>query len=175
MFTLLVRRGKFTELELLEEWEKIIEANSELTGQMEYSTYKELLIQYGQLLVEYNIDKGMLMNLLFNIDDEMIMELQNKGYIIDTSGRAAYAQSLSNALTRSNNLVTRIEMKVKELERFNNSSKMDQPVTYEQLIAQCSAALGFSVPDNITLAAFNEYQRILKRRNNRHSSQKPIE
>lgn len=164
-YRLLVKAGNFTEEELMEEWESIIEVNSDLTGQMEFSTYKDLLIGYGQLVAQYNIDKGLLMKLCFQVDDAAIEELRERGYIIDTAGAAVYAQTLADALIRSNNLVTRIEMKQKELERFHDSVNVERKVTYEELVAQLNAALGFSVNDNITLAAFNEYQKILKRRN----------
>lgn len=149
----------------MEEWESIIEVNSDLTGQMEFSTYKDLLIGYGQLVAQYNIDKGLLMKLCFQVDDSTIEELRERGYVIDIAGAAVYAQTLADALIRSNNLVTRIEMKQKELERFHDSVNIERKVTYEELVAQLNAALGFSVNDNITLAAFNEYQKILKRRN----------
>jgi hypothetical protein len=196
---LLVKVGTYTEEELKEQWDTIVEENSELTGQNEYSTYKDLLIGYGQLLARYNIEKAQLMELLFKVDDETIAELQSKGYAIRTKGdvskqmelynealingelderiieaiqaqvvainSAAYADSLADALTRSNNLVTQIEMKQKEMERFVSVEGFSKRVTYEELMANLNAALGFCVQDNITLAAFNEYQRILKKRN----------
>jgi len=207
-YGLLVKEGKFSDDELREQWDSIVEANSELTGQMEYSTYKDLLISYGQLLAQYNVDKGQIMKLCFQVDTETIEDLQSKGYVIQTKGdvtkqmelynqalvsgelndmlivdiqkqitainSAAYADSLTNALTRSNNLVTRIEMKTKEMERFAKIEGFGKKVTYEELMANLNTALGFCVQDNITLAAFNEYQRILKKHNQKPSKSQDL-
>lgn len=165
-YSLLVRRGKFSPEELLTAWEAIVELSSEATGQLEYSTYKDLLVSYGELIAQYNVDKMLLLKLCLVVDDLAIGELRERGYNIATSGATAYAKSLVDAFTRSNNLVTRIEMKQKELKRFSTSVNIEQyKVTYEQILAQLNAALGFSVSENITLSAFHEYQRIIKRRN----------
>lgn len=166
-FNLIVTGGQVDREGLVKAWEKIVEDNSKATGIVSYGTYKTLLISYAKLIADYNIVKAQLVKLMYVVDDPSITELGKKGYKIDTSSTLRYTESITAALHRSDNIITRIQVKQKDLERFIKSSESGRKVTYEELMANLNSSIGFA-EGGVTLARYNEYQRILKRK-----SQKP--
>lgn len=164
-YTLLVKQGEFTEAELIDQWAQIVEENSKQSGQLDYNTYRSLLVSYGKLIADYIVVKSDIVKLAAVIDDDIIEELRRKGYKINTTSTNDYIDSLNAASKKSDNLVTRIQMKLKELERFHGSIKTNKTVTYAEVVATLNYALGFNTENDLTLAGFHAYQRVIKQNN----------
>jgi hypothetical protein len=90
--------------------------------------------------------------------------LRNKGYVIDTTTKESYIASLKGALRKRENLMTRINMKKKEIERIALQQKggKGEDRSVEQLLAALSFQIGFPIAEDVTLARFNEYSRIVR-------------
>lgn len=137
---------------------------------------------YGHYLADYNLVKASLLKLvalnlevgivighneMFIQDDDLISDLRAKGYKINTTDKNTYCESISNAMHRAEHLVTRMKMKANEINEMMKDSGGSQVVSFEEIIANLSFMLGFELPDNLTLARYNEYKKILKERNKR--------
>jgi len=46
----------------------------------------------------------------------------------------------------------------------NFKGESENAITFEELMATLCVQLGFTVPDDITLARYNEYKKIIKKR-----------
>ena len=173
---LLIIEGEPTEKEAIEAWDKIIVKNNELNGGYDFINYVDTLQGYSITLAEYNLIKAMLLKLvalnieariniehddLFIQDEYLISELKKRKYKIDTSSASNFWKTLAEALQKSESIQTRLKIKIHELEEFTKGEGTG--TTFDELLANVSAALGFVIPDDITLARFNEYRKILKR------------
>lgn len=160
--------GNNTREELLLCWEQIVSSNSKASGDYTYDSYFQLIKGYAQLLANYTVAKVTLWKLAFVIDYDSIQDVRKRGFKIDLNNTEAYAASLTAALRKVNNLVTRATMKRKELEALQQkeqSAQQGEKILFEELLANLCAGLGFEVKDTITLAAFNAYRKIIKRKN----------
>jgi len=158
--------GEGTQEDLVEAWENIVKENSAQTGSYNYQDYLENLKQVGSLSSDSILIRAHLLRLCFVVSDDSIQFLKEKGYNILTTGAYAYQESIEAALRKASNLSTKITMKINEM----NNIEVGKEVGLEELLAGVSVALGFAIADDITLARFNEYQKILKKRSNEHSS-----
>lgn len=157
-----------------DEWEKIVARNYEENGGFDYLNYIDLTKGLASLMAEYNLTKAQLLKLCFAVDDELIEDLKNRGYKIDTSGNRAFAESLANALNRCENLVSRMKMKYSELNMMIDENGGSKPISFDETIAMMSFQIGFEIKDDITLSRFNGYRKILKERAER-AKEKTIE
>ena len=66
-------------------------------------------------------------------------------------------------MSNSNNLITHIEMKQKEINLLNEEGS-DKHTTFEDLLADAGFLLKFPLNEDIKLAQFNAYQKVLKNR-----------
>lgn len=168
---LLCIRGKAGQVELVKRWEELVRINSDHNDDSNYDVYLDNLKTYGEFMNQYTMVKAMLTVLCYQIDDEYIEELKQLGYNIavskdpDQSGKKAYLESLEAAMRKSDNLVTKLKSKYNELLDLTKEVG-EERVTLGSLIAQVSFALGFNIPDTITLSQFNEYKRIVKQKYN---------
>lgn len=144
-------------------WETIIRRNSRLNGTSEFDSYLNDLKGYAQYLADFNTIKSMLHVLLFEIDDGYIDYLKSRGYYINTSGARAYEESLYRCIQQSENIKSKIKSKLKALEK--RSAEAGPPTSFEEIMASLCAALGFHVPDDLKLARYNQYLKLLKDRN----------
>jgi hypothetical protein len=152
--------------ECFDQWEKIIQQNSKINGNAEYRSYYDNLKHYNKLLRDFNLVKATITILYFEIDNSMIDYLASKGYKISTRSNVEYVNSLNAAMNKSNNLISKIEMRYKAIVKANEQSKgSNQQVTFETLMANLTIALGFPLDDSLTLARYNEYNKIIKKRN----------
>lgn len=152
----------------LVEWEKIVKQTGEASGDYSYLSRLDNYRTYISLLAEFNIVKAMLLRLCYIIDDNYISYLRKKGYKIDISGAKGYSDSIIAAMARSNNLVTKIKMKSNEMiKEAENSENQKAGTGFEETLANLCAQLGFEVNDNVTLARFNEYRKIIQLKNKR--------
>lgn len=110
--------------------------------------------------------KGMLLKLFLTVDPDDIKYLKAKGYNIDVVGNEPgpnFEKSLTAAIHRSDNIVTRIIMKEKELQAYFEKQENAKPMTFEELIVNMNAALKMVLPRDILLSEYNEYKKVLKK------------
>lgn len=146
-------------------FEEIVKKNSDSNGSSQYNNYFQLLKDYSLLVADYTIVKALVMQLSVNIYYPAVKEIRARGYKIDLTNSTTYAASLTAAMRKVDNLITRAAMKKKEIERLQESKEGASSDSFEAILANLSTQLGFAVPQSITLAGFNEYRKILKERN----------
>lgn len=161
---LLLIKGENKTLEVYtEQWESIVKRNSDTTGTFDYDEYFQLLKSYALLMVDYTLSKALLISLSFNIDYEKLQKVRSLGYRIDTSNTLTYTTSLTNALRKCENLNTKLVAKRKEIDLLFKDAVKNK-TGFEEIIANLNYQLGFNVNEDITLARFNEYKKILNRK-----------
>jgi hypothetical protein len=152
-----------TDKECYNAWEEIVRRNNEANQSQEFNTYFESTQSYAKLIADYNIIKASLLYLSFTPDSEIIKYLAERGYNIDTSSSIKYMETLELAMHKSNNIVTKLKMKENELAMMGEKSS-GQGVGFEEIMANISFLVGFPVPEDITLARYNEFRKIIKKR-----------
>jgi len=184
-FKRLIVSGEADELACAKQWDLIIQKNYQTNGGHDYLNFVDSMKSYGHFLSEYNLIKATLlklislnlevgivigMNEVFIQDDELIADLRNRGYRIDTTDKNTFCDSLNKAMQRSEHLVTRMKMKANEINEMMKDNGGSQAVSFEEIIANLSFMLGFELPDTLTLARYNEYKKILKERNSKREA-----
>lgn len=148
-----------------EAWEKILQRHSRATGDYSYSRYTDTLRSYGDYIAQYQIIKACLLKLTLVKDQPTIDYLEVEGYPIDTTTDYTFARSLEDAFRKSNNLVTKILSKKKELEMFESKQKQGENFPLEEMqknLAQISSMLGFVIDDELLLSRYNEYVKLAR-------------
>jgi hypothetical protein len=165
---LICKEGAADIEECLKLWEDILKRSCEVMGSYEYYNYIDLQECYNQLLNDYNTIKAILIKLCFIVDDGDIQYLRNKGYVINLSSATAYSDSIQAAGKKSDNIRTKILSKENELQLLGKEKggKRQSAVEFGELVAELRA-MNFAVDHNITLAEYNGYNKIIKRRNGR--------
>lgn len=159
------------EVKLDEIWQGIIEENAKANGTGTTSAFLRIFQLLNYLIAEYLGVRAALWKSMFIIDNDTIEFLKSKGYhlkadpLVDT--RHTYRDSIVECLNLVENTKTRIIMERKKLLRISNGNSDGpvQSITYEEIIANITDALGFQVPGDLTLALFNEYKKVIKRKN----------
>lgn len=160
---LLTRSGNPTKEEVIDKWESIVKENSKHSGDFQYDSYFTLVQGYWQLLCEYTLVRNMLLKLWHVVDYQFIQECRARGYQINTKDNSSYEKSIAAGLRRTANLITRARMKQSEIERNYGGER--KSYGFEETMANLTMGLGFVVPDDITLARYNEYKKMVKSRN----------
>lgn len=163
-FKRLIKAGRATNEQCLAAWEEIVKRQEKETGSHHYTAFLQLIKGYAAHLSDHTLIRACLIHLMIApIDWEVLQTLRSKGYNIDTSTQEKKIESIQAGLRRCENLVTKATMKKKELERmFESKGKGNEQGGFEQILANLNFALGFNVDESITLARYNEYQKILK-------------
>ena len=165
MYVEIVNTGKYSllnGLDYAEAWEEIVKKNGEATGNKSYGQFLDLSIKRLKYLNEYVIVRALLVKLTIREDAGDINELNKRGYKIDV---ADYKQTVENAFRKCNNLSTKIGTTVATLNKLTGDSKAN--ISFDTLLAELSSSLGFVVNEDITLARYNEYNKvILKKKSN---------
>ena len=156
--------GVATPDECKAQWNKIVTAAFEGNGTFDYISYIDNLEGYNHFLQEHNVVTAQLIVLHFQVDANIIKDLQEKGYQIDTSGKRAYYRSLITAVQRSRSLLSTIKIKANNMQQYNESLGESKPTSFEEIMALLIMALGFTVSDDITLARYNYYRKELERK-----------
>lgn len=161
---LLVITGSPSDKEIQERWELIVKKNLEANGQS--SDQLDNIKDYVRLLATYIGVKASLLQLCTVNDDECITFLEHKGYRIDRSSHSAYVNSINANLQKVKNVLTKLASRNKLITESMKEADKTTPLmsSSESMLANISASLGFSVDSNITLARFNEYNKIIKKR-----------
>lgn len=160
-FTKLVKEGECDSGQYLEAWERIVKKQAKETGSNQYNSLLQLLKGYALIVNDHTLIRACLVLLTIGKpNEEYIAILKSKGYNIDVNN---YRASLEASFRKCENLVTKAVMKKKELERmFEGKESEGETKGFEEVLANLNFALGFTVEDTITLARYNEYQKILK-------------
>ncbi len=159
--------GKANDKVLFEKWEELVRENYKLNGGFDYLNYCDVIEGYNHLIADYNVVKCTLIELMFFVDDNYIKELREKGYNIDTTDSLAYVKSINSAMHRSDNLITRMKMKANEIEGMI-PKEGKKAATFEEIMAGLTVCLEFDLPEDLKLARFNEYKKIINERNQKH-------
>jgi hypothetical protein len=157
--------GEYDAEKALDVWEDIVKRNSEENGSHQYYAYINSHKGLNKLLNDYTMTKAMLIKLAFVVDKKLIERLNKMGYRISTKNSQEYEDSLVAAIRKSDNMVTKITMRQNELNTLfkaqeGNKSKR----SFEQVIADLTVGLGFIVNEDITLARYNEYRKIIQKK-----------
>lgn len=164
----LLYRGKGRKIKNLNVlWEEIIRRNNEENGDFNFNNYFNTLKTYADLLNEYILVKACLLDLSIKVKADVVETLRELGYIIELSSIEEYKRTLQIVNAQSNNLVTKIITKRKELEAFHKNK--GKPVTFAQAMIGISAGLGYQVQRDITLAEYNEAKKLIKQRHGRNN------
>lgn len=174
-FQLLCLSGQADPEECFIAWEAILKRNGEVNGDFTYSQFFNKVSTYSKLLNDYQIIKAMLLRLHFVIDENYISYLRSKGYKIDVESKEdtnrKYLNSLTVALRKCENILTKLTMRHNELiSEGKNAGK--KPVLLEELIANISVGIGYEIKEDITLARYNEYKKIIVAKNKQHGRNK---
>lgn len=162
---LLVITGNPSDKELQDAWEAIVKRNSQ--GHGETGNYMDNIKDYARLLADYGMVKASLLQLMLVVDDECIAFLDSKGYRIDKSTATSYRESIQSAMQKCKNVNTKLASKHNQIMRFieeNKNNTTPLKTSAESMLAQVSAAIGFSVGIDTTLARYNEYCKIIKKK-----------
>lgn len=149
-------------------WSKLVADNARALDNHEYEMFAGLLAKNNKYAVQYLIVQSSL-NLLTvkSIKKEkkfvisVIQDLAKYGYKIDTSSSENYLASINAVKRKVLNLANRIGINKIQINTIINQASDIKPKTFDSLIAELNSRLGFVVNDNITLARYNEYNKVL--------------
>lgn len=156
----LKRRGIFSD-DGIHAWEQIIIAAEQANSGIQYATQLDDIKEINWLFSEYIVVKSLLMRASFEINHKVIERLADHDHPLDTSSSPAYAASILNQQRRVENFVTLIAIKQKEITKQRSTDKATL-ISFDSVMAELSKRLHFSVPENITLARFDAYSKVLK-------------
>ena len=168
MFIEVVNSGK-TELlgglNYNEAWLQIIKDNAEATDNHQFNFYTKTFLKKSAYAAKYLVEKSSLLMIAIKIDELIINDLRLRGYKIDTSDNKKYLASINAGLRRVSNLTTKIGLAGSQMDEIIEMAKQVKRKTADEMLAEVSAGLGFAVDDNVTLARFNEYSKIVAKKN----------
>lgn len=154
--------GNATNEECADAWEQIVSQNDRVAGGYKYLNYLHLIKDYGTMLSQYLAIKATLTTLQFRVDEDDIDWLKRLGYLIKVDGSTdAYTESIRRADQRARNLLTRMGLKLNELEAGRERSDA-VPSSFDYVMANISESLGREISDDITLARYNEYCKLAR-------------
>lgn len=160
-FEFLIKSGKPTSEQLVDRWEEIVKENSRHSEGDQYDAYFSLYKGYNEIIAGHTVISTCLELLWWKVDFNIIGEVRERGYPIDTTSSKAYRKSLESAIRKSSNLKTKAEMKRKEIER-RFSGKEQKTSGYWEIIGNLELGLERSVtdsPETFTLAKYNELKK----------------
>lgn len=94
----------------------------------------------------------------------IIEKLRRKGYKIDTSNTRTYVDSLNAQDRRAQNLITRINMKYKQIENLGKDQVAIKTPTFESLMAGLMFEK-YNVDDDLKLVRYLELKKIIEEQN----------
>ena len=147
-----------------DKYEAIIRKNGQMNGTLEFESYLTNYTALAKYMADYNAIKAALGVLLYFVDNAYIAFLNKKGYRINTDTASGYAKSLVAAGRKADNLQSKIASKIKEMER-KGVQNSGGPRTFDDVMAELTASIGFNVPEEVTLARYNGYMKVIKDRN----------
>lgn len=158
--------GSPTDTEISEAWEEIVKKNQEANGSNRFDIYFTNSQTHALLINEYLFVKASLCKLslgVFEEDRPLIEELKAKGYKLDISTKVKFYESVVAAFKKSENLITQTIAKKNEIDRM--AQERGKGSEFEEIMAQLNYAWPNPVSDDIKLSTYNEYQKILRKKN----------
>lgn len=159
----IVIEGEPTQAEIETAWDKIVSTNSKAGNSMKYDNHVRNVGMYRNMLADINAIRGTCLLLwIEGVDDDNIAFLKSKGYKIDTeNGNTAYYESITACLTKSKNLLSKLESKGKEINQASEGQdKKYKALKFAQVLARLHEHFPHA-PTDITLELFNEYNKII--------------
>lgn len=148
----------------IEAWEKIVEATSKETNNFKFLNYKSALVGYNILLADYNAIKACISVLYFGVEQEELEYLRVRRYKINTEGSLEdYQKSLELAELKSNSLITRLKLKMSEMEKAGEVKQESDAPNFDSIMSELIAK-NIHVDDNITLSRYNALTKVLNRK-----------
>lgn len=141
-------------------WEDIVKESERVTNSTAYLSYMFDIQSIKTLVAEYVLAKSILLRLQYRGDMKLVRELHEMGYELDLTDTKSFAKSLYVQLGVVGNLATQLKIKQNEIEL----GQKPEPISFDSMVANLSASLGFVVPDSITLARYNEYLKLLRKK-----------
>jgi hypothetical protein len=164
-YKLYTGKGNSDEVKSVEAWEAIMKRNSSENGTFDYDSHKQLLTGYHLLTCKHLYERAILLSLSGQIDWATLQEARARGYKIKTDNSHVYAKTLGEAFSRCNNLVTKINIKKGEIERAFPKKNDNDSDSFDTIMASLAmAAAPMIIHEDVTLARFNEINKILKKR-----------
>lgn len=148
-----------------EVWLQIIKDNAEATDNDHFTFYTKTFLKKSALAAKYLVEKASLLMIAIKVDSVIISDLRLRGYKIDTSDDKKYLNSINAGLRRVSNITTKIGLANSQMEDIIAMAKSVKRKSADELLAEVSAGLGFAIDDSVTLARFNEYSKIVAKKN----------
>jgi len=178
--TKLVKSGQIDTEKCLEAWEELIKRQEKETGSNHLGSYISLLKAYLIYCNDHEVIRATLILVGYSneqrfakdgslvwinlIDWKHIIWLKSKGHVIDMTSYESMMESVKAGIHKNENLVTKAVSKRKELEKMLEGKGDSKPLEFVDVMAQLNFAWPNPVSDDISLAGYNSYQKILKAR-----------
>ena len=153
-------------------WLQIIKDNAEATDNHQFTFYTKTFLKKSALAAKYLVEKSSLLMVAIKVDELIINDLKLRGYKIDLSSDKKYLDSINAGLRRVSNLTTKIGLANSQMGEIIEMAKGVKRKSADELLAEVSAGLGFAIDDNVTLARFNEYSKIVAKKNKANGGNK---
>lgn len=148
-----------------EAWMQIIKDNAEATDNHQFNFYNKTFLKKSAFAAQYLIIKASLLMIAVKVDKVIIEDLNRRGYKINVEDDKKYLDSINAGLRKVSNISTKIGLANSQMEEIITMSKQVKRRTSYEMLAELSAGLGFSISDDVTLAMYNEYAKILAKKN----------
>ena len=158
----LIIRGYATIEQCYDQWEKIVEQHTEANGNNGYEIYREQSRKYAMMVSRYLTEKSLLTSLLMKVDMDKVEQLRQRGYRIKGKTIELYLTTISRAIKQCNNIM--VKATVIRNDMIKNATKQDRRESFHEVLATLNFMLGFTVPETVTLAEFNEYRKLIQKK-----------
>lgn len=158
----LLAKSPATPEECYDHWCLIIDKQNLTSGSNEFRNYMDQQKAYNSLLSEYNRIKASLTVLCFTVDVDIISFLKSRGYNIVQTDSDSYTESINKAWRRSDNLITRINMKFNQIEKMNKNQVRVKTPTFDSIMADLIKEK-YNVPEDITLVRYLELKKLINK------------
>lgn len=153
--------GSYSEDELTEIWEAIIQEYGKLDNNMAISTAFEKSGEIVLNMAEYIEVMGMLMYLQeIGVKMEYVDRLKDLGYTVNLT--SDYLESIQRSSSRAKGVITRINILKAELSGMKEDGNKS---SFDQAVGNLSASLQMWVPDDITVSRYLELKKVVNERN----------
>jgi hypothetical protein len=172
--------GEATVEDCARQWETILEQHNYHCGNADHDNFKIHLQAYRALMQKFVTVRTSLLYILFDIDQPTIDWLNKEGYKIDVDhGYKKYCESWERAFNKSNNLNSKQKQKLNQINTFKEAvisarkeyNDGQEANGFEERVAAISFYLGFHVEDDVTLARYNNYVKLVNKQQQQQQQQ----
>jgi len=178
--TKLVKKGRIDSEKCLDAWEELIKRQEKEIGTNNFGAYFSLHKAYLNYANDHEVIRatlvlvGLSTRQAYNSEGKLVwinlirpndlVWLRSKGHNIDLTSYDTVLSSVMACIHKNENLITKAVSKRKELEKMLEGKGDGKPLEFVDIMAQLNFAWPNPVSDDITLATYNSYQKILKAR-----------